>query len=60
MGETFSWAFDAASGVYKSHALSGKLLELAALDFKVVPFTKKITGYGKRQGQTVTDRKSVV
>jgi N4-gp56 family major capsid protein len=54
MGETFSWAFDAASGVYKSHALSGKLLELAALDFKVVPFTKKITGYGKRQGQTVT------
>lgn len=54
MGATFTWTYDAASGVYKSHALSGELLKLAALKFKFVPFTKKITKFGKGMGETVT------
>lgn len=54
MGQTFTWAFDALSGVYKSNALSAELLKLAARKFRFVPFTKKVSGYGKKQGETVT------
>lgn len=54
MGQTFTWTYDAASGVYKNHALSGALLKLAALKFKFVPFTKKITNYGRGMGETIT------
>ncbi len=54
MGSTFTWTWDAPSGTYKCHALSGELLNLAALKFRFVPFTKKVKGYGKRQGETVT------
>ena len=54
MGQTFTWTYDATSGVYKNHALSGALLKLSALKFKFVPFTKKITNYGKGMGETVT------
>ena len=54
MGLTFTWAYDAATGVYKSHALSGELLKLAALKFKFVPFTRKITNYARGMGETVT------
>lgn len=54
MGQTFTWALDAETGVYKSHALSAELLKLAALKFKIVPFTKKITKFGRRMGDTIT------
>jgi N4-gp56 family major capsid protein len=54
MGQTYTWSFDAPSGVYKNHALSGELLKLAALKFKIVPFTKKLTNFGKGMGETVT------
>lgn len=54
MGQTFTWALDAESGVYKSHAMSAELLKLAALKFKIVPFTKKITKFGRRMGDTIT------
>jgi len=54
MGQTYTWQFDAPSGVYKSHALSNDLMDIAALEFKFVPFTKKIKSYGKRMGDTVT------
>lgn len=40
MGQTFTGALDAETGVYKSHALSAELLKLAALKFKIVPFTR--------------------
>lgn len=50
----FTWTYDAVDGVYKSHAMSKELLVLAALQFVFVQFTKKVTGYGKRQGETVT------
>lgn len=54
MGKTFTWTSDAETGVYKSHALSGELLKLAARQFKFVPFTKKITKFGKKMGDTIT------
>lgn len=54
MSGTFTWNYDAATGTYKSHALSGELLKLAALKWKFVPFTKKLDGYGKKMGETFT------
>ena len=53
-GKTFTWTYDAASGVYKSHAMSAELLKLSALKFKIVPFTKKVKSFGRKQGDTVT------
>jgi len=54
MGATFSWALDAASGVYKNHALSGELLKVAARKFKFVQFSKKEDSYGKGKGESIT------
>jgi len=54
MGQTFTWAYDAPTGVYKQNALSKELLEIAAKKFKFVPFTDKITSYGKRMGESIT------
>lgn len=54
MSQIFTWAFDALSGTYKSHAMSAELLTQAALKFKIVPFTKKINSFGKKMGETVT------
>jgi len=53
-GSTFSWTYDAPSGVFKNHGLSGELLKLAALDFKLVPFTKRVTEYQQGMGESVT------
>lgn len=53
-GRTYTWKYDAASGTYKSHALSADLLKLAALKFKFVPFTKKVTAFGRKMGETIT------
>lgn len=53
-GEVFSWEFDASDGVYKNHALSGKLLTVAARQWKFVPFTKKEKSFGKRMGESIT------
>ena len=54
MGATFTWALDADTGVYKSHALSTELLKLAALKMKVVPFTKPIKKFARKMGDTIT------
>lgn len=54
MGKTYTWTYDAATGVYKSNAMSADLLKLSALKFKIVPFTKKITKFGRKQGETIT------
>jgi len=54
MGQVFTWTFDAASGIYKNHALSGQLLKVAARAFKFVPFTKKEDSYGKGMGESIT------
>lgn len=54
MGQTYTWTFDATTGVYKSNALSGELLKLAALKLKIVPFTKKITNFSRGMGESIT------
>lgn len=51
---TFTWTYDAATGVYKNNALSGKLLTLAARKFKFVPFTQKEESFGKGKGESIT------
>jgi N4-gp56 family major capsid protein len=51
---TFSWELDADTGVYKSHAMSNELMKLAALKFKIVPFTKPIKKFARRMGDTIT------
>jgi len=50
----FTWEFDAADGVYKSSGMSNKLLEVAAKEMKIVPFTSPVPGYGKGKGESVT------
>ncbi len=51
---TTTWTFDAASGVYKNHQLAKGIMKAAALNFVFVPFTKKVDGFGKGQGESVT------
>lgn len=51
---TTTWTFDAADGVYKNHKLSAGIMKAAALNFVFVPFTKKVDGFGKQQGESVT------
>jgi len=52
--QVFTWNWDAPTGVYKNHALSGQLLKVAAREFKFVPFTKKESSFGKGKGESVT------
>lgn len=54
MPATFTWTYDAATGVYKNNHLSGKLLKVAAREFKFVPFTKKEDSFGKGKGESIT------
>lgn len=54
MGNTTTWTYDAETGVYKNHALSGKLLETAAQKMVFVPFTDKEESYGKHMGESIT------
>lgn len=53
MADTFTWTYDNLDGVYKNHYISKKILELAAQNFKFVPFTTKHDGFGKNKGETV-------
>lgn len=49
-----TWAFDAPTGVYKSHAMSRQLYEAALADSKFADFARPVSGFGKKQGETVT------
>lgn len=51
---TFTWERDADSGVYKSHAMTGELLKLAAVQMVIVPFTKNIKKFARRMGDSIT------
>jgi len=53
-GQTYTWNYDAPTGVFKNHHISGDLLKVAARRFKFVPFTKKLTSYGKGKGESIT------
>lgn len=50
----YSWTFDAATGVFKQHALSKKLYEKALEESVFMPYVRPVTGYGKNKGENVT------
>jgi len=54
MGATFTWTYDATSGVYKNHQLSGQLLKVAAREWKFVQFTEKEKAFGAHKGESIT------
>ncbi len=54
MSKTFTWNFDAQTGVYKNNHISGQLLKVAAREWKFVPFTQKEDSFGKGKGESIT------
>lgn len=50
----FTWAFDAPSGVYKSHEMSSALRKAAIAETKFMQFVKPEPGYGKKSGDSIT------
>lgn len=51
---TFSWTFDAVTGVYKNHALSSDLRSAAIAETKIMQFVSPESGYGKKVGESIT------
>lgn len=50
----FTWSFDAPSGTYKNHAMSRKLYTEAVEESVFSDYTRPISGFGKKMGETVT------
>lgn len=50
----FTWTFDAPTGTYKSHAMSGELWEASVEMSVFMDHVRPIDGYGKHSGETVT------
>lgn len=48
------WQFDAPTGVYKNHAMSAKIREVALPDMKCIQFVSTEPGYGKNKGESIT------
>lgn len=51
---SFSWSFDAPTGVYKNHALSSKLRSAAIAETLFMQFVSPEDGYGKKMGESIT------
>jgi N4-gp56 family major capsid protein len=51
---SFSWQFDAPSGVYKNHEMSSKLRMAAIDECKFMQFVTPEAGYGKKKGESIT------
>lgn len=51
---TFTWTYDAPSGVYKSHEMSSALRHAAIAETKFMQFVHPEEGYGKNKGETIT------
>lgn len=51
---TFSWSFDAVTGVYKNHALSSDLRSAAVAQCNIMQFVTPEAGYGKKVGESIT------
>jgi N4-gp56 family major capsid protein len=49
-----SWTYDAPSGVYKNHALSGDIRMAAIAMTQFMQFSKPVDGYGSKSGSNVT------
>lgn len=50
----FTWTFDAPSGTYKNHAISGKLYEAAVQNSVFLDHTRPVEGFGRQAGESVT------
>lgn len=51
---SFSWTFDAPTGVYKNHTLSSQLRMAAIAETKFMQFVRPEPGYGKKRGESIT------
>lgn len=51
---TFSWTYDAVTGVYKNHALSSNLRSAAIAETLFMQFVTPEAGYGKKVGESIT------
>jgi N4-gp56 family major capsid protein len=51
---SFTWTYDAPSGVYKSHEMSTALRHAAIAETKFMQFVKPEQGYGKNKGESIT------
>jgi len=51
---SFSWTYDAPSGVYKSHQMSSNLRMAAIAECKFMQFVSPEEGYGKSKGESIT------
>lgn len=50
----FTWTFDAPTGTYKNHAISGKLYEAAVQNSVFLDHTRPVEGFGRQSGESVT------
>lgn len=51
---TFTWSFDAVTGVYKNHQLSSDLRSAAIAQTLIMQFVSPEAGYGKKVGESIT------
>lgn len=51
---SFTWTWDAPSGVYKNHAMSTDLYMAALEDSVFMDFVQGVKGFGRKRGETVT------
>jgi N4-gp56 family major capsid protein len=51
---SYSWQFDAPSGVFKNHQMSSKLRMAAIAETKFMQFVMPEPGYGKQKGESIT------
>lgn len=51
---SFSWVYDAPSGVFKNNAMSSKLRMAAIAECKFMQFVQPEEGYGKGKGESIT------
>lgn len=49
-----AWVWDAPTGTFKNHALSGKIRREAIADVQFMKFLRPEPGYGKHKGEAVT------
>jgi len=51
---SFTWTFDASTGVFKNHDLSDRLRVAAIAETKFMQFVRPEPGYGKKMGESIT------
>lgn len=51
---SFTWQYDAPTGVFKNHQMSSKLRMAAIAECKFMQFVTPEEGYGKQKGESIT------